>query len=322
MALDYADLLWDHDKTAQVRFIEELAPIVLFTYNRLDHTRQTVKALQNNVYAKESRLFIFSDAPKTETAVAAVQEVRNYLRTIAGFKEVRIIEREENWGLARNIMNGVTDIVNAYGKIIVLEDDIVTSTYFLKYMNDALEVYKHSPRVMNISAYVYPMKKTDLPETFFTRAGYCWGWGTWKGAWTAFERDPEKLMNEFTREDIYHFNFEGRTDFWQQVLDNRTGKLYTWAVFWDAAIFKNHGLTLVPRDSLVVNIGMDGTGEHCSLTDIYHTSIATVPVRNFPLLIAESTLGRERHQLFFAGTQKSLVHRVLARVKNAIQKFL
>ncbi len=134
--------------------MNNLAPIILFTYNRPWHTRQTIEALQKNLYADKSRLIILSDGPKTEIDVPKVQKVREYIKTVKGFRSIEIIEREKNWGLANNIIDGVTRIINEYGKIIVLEDDIVTSPYFLKFMNEALEFYKDEERVMHISGYM------------------------------------------------------------------------------------------------------------------------------------------------------------------------
>lgn len=320
--MQYADLLWDHDAKAHELYVANLAPIVLFTYNRLRHTQETVEALKKNVYAQDSSLFIYSDGPKTEADIPAVKNVREYLRKIHGFKEIHLIERKKNWGLARNIIDGVTQIVSIYGKIIVLEDDIVTSKYFLKYMNDALMVYKDIPQVMNVSAYMYPIKKMDLPETFFMHAGYCWGWATWREAWALFEREPEKLIHTFTEEEIYHFNLEGKADFWQQVIENASGKLYTWAVFWDIAIFKHNGFTFAPRDSLVFNGGMDGAGEHCSSTELYNTSIAEVAVSSFPLTIQESVLARERHRAFFERGNLALFPYLLVKIKRHIRKLL
>lgn len=320
MFLKYAELLWDHDEKTHTQYMKDLAPIVLFTYNRLDHTKKTIEALQGNIYAKESSLFIYSDAPKTEKDAVSVQIVRDYLQTVDGFRTVRIIMREENWGLARNIMDGVTQIVNEYGKIIVLEDDIVTSKYFLKYMNDALVLYKDLPQVMCISGYMYPIEKENLPETFFMHAGYCWGWATWRESWSFFKRDPKDLIQEFTKDDIYHFNLEGAADFWQQVVDNALGKLYTWAVFWDAAIFQNQGLTLVPRDSLTLNVGMDGTGEHCGVTDLYRVVINQKPIHFFPLEIQELPLARERHHLFFKMQKPSFIRRLARKGKSGIKK--
>lgn len=320
--MNYADLVWDYDENAHAAYMNNLAPIVLFTYNRLDHTRQTVEALRGNLYAKESVLYIYSDAPKTDAAAGAVQAVRDYLHTIDGFREVHIVLREENWGLARNIMDGVTEIVNQYGKIIVLEDDIVTSKYFLKYMNDALEIYKDAPQVMNISAYICPIATADLPESFFMHFSYCWGWATWKHAWGLFERAPKKLIQEFTKEDIYHFTLEGTVDYWQQVVANEGGSLYTWAVFWGASIFQNNGLTLIPRDSLTLNVGMDGTGEHCNVTEEYASVVKLDPVRLFPLEIQELPLARERHRLFFEKQKPSFFRRLARKGKNTIRKLL
>lgn len=320
--LNYADLVWERDENARAEYMNNLAPIVLFTYNRLDHTKQTVEALQANLYAKESVLYIYSDAPKTEAVGEAVQTVRDYLHTIDGFREVHIILREENWGLARNIMDGVTQIVNQYGKIIVLEDDIVTSKYFLKYMNDALVVYKESPQVMNISAYMYPLATEDLPEVFFMHYGYCWGWATWKDAWALFEREPKKLIQEFTKDDIYHFNLEGTVDVWQQVIANEAGQLYTWAVFWYAAIFRNKGLTLTPRTSLTLNVGMDGTGEHCGTTHLYDSAVNSNAIQCFPLEIQELPLARARHRLFFEGQKPSFFQQLAIKAKNSIRKLL
>ena len=320
MVLKYADILWDHDETAHEQYMDNLAPIVLFTYNRLDHTQKTIEALKENMYAKESVLFIYSDAPRREQDVHSVQCVRDYLQTIDGFRDVHIIMREENWGLARNIIDGVTQIVNQYGKIIVLEDDIVTSKYFLKYMNDALSLYKNVSRVMSISGYMYPIKKDGLSESFFINTGYCWGWATWANAWSRFERNPEKLMQEFTRDDIYHFNLEGTADFWQQVVDNASGKLYTWAVFWDATLFQNRGLTLAPRESLTFNVGMDETGEHCSSTGLYDTVINQNPIQRFPVEIQESTLARERHRIFFGRQKPGLLRRLVRKGRNGIRR--
>ena len=313
-------MLWDHDEKAHEQYMNNLAPIVLFTYKRLDHTKKTIEALKENLYAPESSLFIYSDAPKTERDAQSVQSVRDYLQTVDGFREVRIIMRKENWGLARNIMDGVTQIVNRYGKVIVLEDDIVSSKYFLKYMNDALVLYKDCPQVMNISGYMYPIATEDLPEVFFMHSGYCWGWATWADAWSHFERSPEKLLQEFTQDEIYHFNYEGTTDFWQQVVDNVSGKLYTWAVFWDAAIFQNQGLTLTPRDSLTLNVGMDRTGEHCSATDLYDAVINQNPIRCFPLDIQESALARERHRRFFRRQKLGFFRRLATKGRNGIRK--
>ncbi|MFV9972448.1 MAG: hypothetical protein AB8V06_06085 [Francisella endosymbiont of Hyalomma asiaticum] len=138
------------------------------------HTQQTIEALQKNKLAIDSELFIYSDAPKNENALEKVQVVRNYIKTIKGFRKVTIIKREKNWWLSDSIIDGVTKIVNQYGKIIVLEDDIVTSLYFLKFMNDALEFYKNEEKVWHINGWNYPIEIENFSDTFLWRVMNCW----------------------------------------------------------------------------------------------------------------------------------------------------
>ena len=154
------------------------APIALFAYNRPWHIRKTVETLQKNELSEHSELFIYSDGPKNQEDRELVNEVRQYLHSIRGFKHIEIIEQKRNSGLADAIVSGVTEIVGTYGKTIVLEDDLVTSPYFLRYMNDALKFYKEDEQVMHIAGYMLPINSFGLPETFFYRIASCWGWGT------------------------------------------------------------------------------------------------------------------------------------------------
>ena len=161
--------------------MSDFAPIALFVYNRPWHTKQTVEALQKNELANKSELFIYCDNAKNKGAQKSVDEVRNFVKNIKGFKKITIIKRKRNWGLACSIIDGVTKIVNEYGKIIVLEDDLVTSPYFLEFMNDGLKMYKDDLKVASIHGYIYPIK--SLPDTFFIKGADCWGWATWKRVW-------------------------------------------------------------------------------------------------------------------------------------------
>jgi len=263
-------------------FEGELAPIILFTYNRLKHTQQTIEALQKNKYAMESHIYIYSDAAKNEEGKEAVYAVRQYLRSITGFNKIEIIERNENWGLAKNIIDGVTKIVNKYGKIIVLEDDIITSENFLMYMNDALEIYQDEKKVMQISGNTYPVDKKDLPETFFTTIGQCWGWATWTDRWAYFKRNPEELVTNYDVNTIRKFVESGVPSVWDQVHTNSEGKLYTWACFFHNTIFQQKGLVLNAKNSLAINIGFDGSGAHCELGNRYHTMLSTTAISFFP----------------------------------------
>lgn len=314
--MEYADVKWDHDEEAHRKFLQTLAPIVLFTYNRLDHTRRTIEALQKNIYAKDSRLFVYSDAPKNKQSEESVQSVRSYLHTVEGFMEVTIIERTENYGLARNIIDGVTSVVNEYGKIIVLEDDIITSKWFLKYMNDALELYKDASRVMEVNGFVLPVDDNDLPETFFLDMGDCWGWGTWARAWKFFERNPQKAKNHFTPKEVWRFNLDGTCeDRWQQVLMNCTGEIYTWAIFWDVAIFLQKGVSLFPHRALVRNIGMDGSGEHCTSED-FEQVMTMKQFSKFPSKIQVEEKAKKRYREYYLMAKFSWWKRMIYRWKN------
>ena len=242
--------------------MNNLAPIVLFTYNRLNHTKKTIEALQNNELATKSTLFIYSDGYTDNEQKEKVKEVRKYLKRISGFKNITIIKQKENLGLAKSIILGVTDIINKYGKIIVLEDDIVTSPYFLNYMNDSLNFYEKEKHVWHISAWNYPIEETNNGKTYLWRVMNCWGWGTWKNKWSSYEKNTDELISSFNKEDIYKFNLDGTYDFWGQVLANQSKTINTWAIYWYATIFKNQGLCVNPTKSFTKNIGFDKYGTH------------------------------------------------------------
>jgi len=239
-----------------------LAPVTLFVYNRPWHTQQTLEALKNNDLANESDLIIFSDAPKNDNDWLKVQEVRDYIETVNGFKSVRIIEREKNLGLAKSIIYGVTEVVNHYGKIIVVEDDIVTSPAFLQFMNRALDYYEDQNRVWHISGWNYPIDSSGLPEIFFWRVMNCWGWATWADRWKFFQKNPNKLIKQWKNKQKQHFDLDNSGVFWPQVTANAKGKMNTWAIFWYATIYQNQGLCINPTMSYISNIGQDGSGVH------------------------------------------------------------
>jgi len=294
-----------------------LAPIALFTYNRPWHTQQTVEALQKNELAEDSELFVFSDGPKSEDDKKDVQAVRAYLKTITGFKSITVIEREQNLGLAQSIITGVTEIVNKYGRVIVLEDDIVTSPYFLKFMNDALEFYKDEPKVMHISGWNYPISTEGLKETLLWRGMNCWGWATWDRAWKYFEKDMDKLCDTFDKGDKFKFDLDGHMNNWNQIMRNKNKKIDTWAVFWYASIFTNNGLCLNPRSSFVQNIGLDNSGIHCGEADyLRHAKLAIEPIEYFESNIEENKLFLNRIKMFLKSQKKPLYVRAISKLKR------
>ena len=263
----------------------ELSPIVLFVYNRPWHTQQTIEALQKNTLAADSEIFIYSDAPKNDDAISGVDDVRNVIRKIEGFKKVQIIEREKNYGLANSIIGGVSDIVNQYGKVIVLEDDMLTSKYFLQYMNEALKLYKDSESVVSVHGYIYPTKE-ELPETFFIKGADCWGWATWKRGWDLFEKDGSKLLKELKKRNLTRtFDLDDAYPYTQMLEDQIQGKNNSWAIRWYASAFLADRLTLYPGKSLVQNIGIDGSGTHCSATNDFDVELSSrrILLKQIPL---------------------------------------
>ena len=268
--------------------MQNFAPIALFVYNRPEHTRRTIKFLQQNLLADESRLFIFSDGAKTSKDEKDVEEVRGLLRGITGFKSVEIAERKENLGLANSIIQGVTKLVNEYGKVIVLEDDLITSPYTLQYLNEGLRRYEGIDKVMHIGAYMYPLSSNNLPQSFFSRIATSWGWATWKDSWDNFQPDIDKLIQGFDEAAINEFSIEGTMNFWKQIKEFKLGKNNSWAIRWYASMFLKGGLSLNPASSLVNNIGHDGSGIHSGVNDIYGVKVNSEPILQFPDIIEEN----------------------------------
>jgi hypothetical protein len=298
------------------------APIALFVYNRPYHTSQTLHYLQNNLLAKKSDLFIFSDGPKANTDKASVDEVRKVAAETTGFKTVKIFHRDSNMGLANSIISGVTQLVNQYGKVIVFEDDLVSSPYTLQYFNDALSHYANVKEVMHISAYMFPLQDATLPETFFFRAAFSWGWATWAQAWKSFEPDIDKLIARFDKDKIDQFSIEGTMNFWKQMQDFKAGKNNSWAIRWYASVFLNGGLTLNPSHSLIHNIGHDGTGVHSNIEDTYGVQVAQQAVTHFPDIIDENKPAYKAIKLFLKNRKGSLLQRGLRFVKQLTLKYL
>ncbi|WP_345954868.1 glycosyltransferase [Mucilaginibacter sp. PAMB04168] len=302
--------------------MQNLAPIALFVYNRPEHTRRTLSYLQKNQLAENSRLFIFSDGPKTEADKPKVEQIRQLAKTITGFKSVKLIERTENIGLANSIISGVTQLVNDYGKVIVFEDDLLSSPYTLQYFNEALDRYSTDEKVMHIGAYMYNLKAPNLPQTFFYRAATSWGWATWARAWQHFEPNVDTLMQQFDKSKINAFSIEGTMNFWKQMQQFKAGKNNSWAIRWYASIFLKNGLTLNPAQSLIQNIGHDGTGVHSNNEDIYQVNISRQPVTDFPDALQENVQAYQAIKQFLKTRKGNLWQRGVRFIMQMRDKYL
>lgn len=295
-----------------------LTPIALFVYNRPEHTKKTVEALLKNILASESELFIFSDGYKNESDKNAVMEVRKFIKTISGFKSIQIIERPENWGLAKSIISGVTEIVNKHGRIIVLEDDLVTSPYFLKYMNEALDMYENEELVISVHGYIYPVKEI-LPETFFLRGADCWGWATWKRGWGLFESDGQKLLGELVaRKLTKKFDLDDVYPYTQMLKGQIEGLNDSWAIRWYASAFLKDKLTLYPGRTLVSNIGFDDSGTHAGKVINFEDKIFDRPLVLERIPIVENNEALESIKKYFS-TPRLKMMTLLIRFKFHIK---
>lgn len=249
--------------------MKNLAPIVLFVYNRLDHTIQTIEALQKNELANESELFIYCDESKNDDGRKSVNEVRKYIDSIEGFKKINIIKREKNWGLANSVIDGVTTIINKYERVIVLEDDLVTSPYFLNYMNNALNIYESRKDIFSISGYNYPGDILPIPntyndDTYLSYRSMSWGWATWKEKWDLSIWDTLSIKKELINIDtVKKFN-RGGSDLLIMLKNQLSGKMDSWAIRFTFTHTLNDAYCLYPINSYIRNIGIDGSGTHSS----------------------------------------------------------
>jgi hypothetical protein len=299
-----------------------LTPIAVFCYDRPDHLRRCIEALQGNVLAAESDLFVFSDAPKEPARSPKVAQVRNYIRTIGGFKTVTVIEQPQNLGLATSIISGVTKLTQDFGKVIVVEDDLLVSPYFLQFMNDGLDFYAGHDRVAGIHGYMFPVSRA-LPETFFLRDPGCWGWATWKRAWDLFEIDGERLKQEIvTRGQKNEFDYDGQYDYFGMLEDQIAGRNSSWAVRWHASVFLSGRLVLHPGVSLVRNIGQDGSGTHDKATSQFDVQLSPAPVSVGSIPVEESAIARaamiEYLRSMRGPVPSSFCWRIVSRLRRAI----
>ena len=296
-----------------------LSPILLFVYNRPAHTRRCIESLSRNLLAVESELFIYADGAKDQTVADEVEEVRQYIRSVQGFKKVILIERNENWGLARNIIDGVSTQVQKYGKVIVLEDDLVVAPHFLRFMNDALETYQDEPKVGHIQACDFT-QDTSLPDTFLIKWTGSWGWATWERAWKHFNPNGKELLQELeTRKLTYTFDFNGKYGFTRMLRRQIEGKNNSWAIRWNASLFLKDILSLNVGRSLVQNEGFDGSGTNCGGGGLYasHLHLEPLPVHKISP-VQENPNARQAFIRYYERTN-SFWAKAIRRIKRTLK---
>jgi len=295
----------------------QLAPIALFVYNRPEHTRRVVASLRKNPLAAQSELHVFCDGPRDRAAGDSVEAVRQLVRGIEGFAGVTVHEQSSNRGLAQSVIHGVSRLCEQYGRVIVVEDDLLLAPHFLAYMNTALDRYRDDARVMQISGHMFPVDVNVADDAFFLPFTTSWGWGTWASAWNLF--DPAAggyagLKDDRSRRRA--FNMDGGYDYFSMLEDQLAGRVDSWAIRWYLSVFMNEGIVLYPKKSMVENIGFDGSGTHTrgkSLDQVVDADF--VPAR-LPLVRVDAE-ARNRVYAYFKARR-----RPVARLRRLAERLL
>ena len=259
-------------------------PIVLFVYNRPDHLRRTIEALVKNTLAEKSKLFIYSDGPKNQIDEEKIMSVRKYIHSISGFKGVEIIEREKNYGLAKSVITGVSEVFTSSSKVIVMEDDMISSHGFLSYMYELLNFYDNNRTIFSVTGYTFPIKiPYDYPyEIYLAPRTSSWGWGTWKDRWEKVNwdvNDYDFFIGDKTQTEKFK---KGGDDLIRMLKNQKTGRIDSWAIIWTYTHFKNKAYCIYPVRSLIKNIGADESGVHMNKTKKYDVDLSednsTIPL--------------------------------------------
>ena len=290
-----------------------LAPICLFTYNRPFETRRTVEALKNNYLAKDSQLIIFSDGAKNDIVDSNVLLVREFIKSISGFKSITIFESDTNKGLADSIIAGVTQVLKQYNSVIVLEDDLVTTPNFLDFMNQALTWYSSTAEIMSVNGYSLSLNDKSK-DIYFQHRPFSWGWGTWANRWDieTFDKQRIKSIIESENDILNRFNNKFGNDISKMLLDSIYNRNHSWYVRWTFKHFLNNKYTVFPTYSLVENIGFSELGTHCKGINSYFSELDTIYKRDFTFLpFSIPTDSSNKEYLYFF----SKLHKLRVRLK-------
>ena len=293
------------------------SPVVLFVYNRVQHTKHILDALSNNTGAEQTELYIYCDGPKLNSTAEdklKIENVRSLVSAENRFKKVSIIKREINLGLSKSIINGVSEIVKKYGKVIVLEDDIVPAKGFLTYMNQALKIYYDNDQVGCIHAWNYSFNTAKFPEsTFFLRGADCWGWATWERSWKLFNTNGEHLLKSiYERKLEYIFERRGTHNFVNMLKEQILGRNDSWAILWHASLVLSDKYCLFPVIPIVKNIGLDNTGTHCGNFDWPQNVTEFVELKKIPI---------KENELFFKEYRRYRNSQIILKIKIKIRRF-
>jgi hypothetical protein len=295
-----------------------LAPIVLFTYKRLETLKLTVQALQGNFLAEESELYIFSDAAKGDVDQKAVDDVRAYLQSIKGFKTITIYESKYNNGLAASIIEGVSQVLKVHKAVIVLEDDLVSTNNFLDFMNHSLVQYEVEKTVFSVSGFSFNLHLDNkyIYDTYFLNRGWSWGWATWRNRWDKMDWEI-KDYNDFVKDRKAQKIFsEGGSDLNGMLKKQMNSDLDSWAIRWFYNQFKFKGLTVYPVKSKILNEGFGINATHTKgSSKRYLPILDTSNKRDFvyPVIVGMTVKAQQNFQMKMG---------YLSRLKSKFETFI
>lgn len=278
------------------------APVVLFVYNRPEHSLQTLEALHACEQANETTLYIYSDGPKanaTESERNLIVKVRDVIRSKKWCGQVHIIESEYNKGLATSVINGVTAVLDEHDCVIVLEDDIIVSQYFLRFMNDALEIYKNDAQIAGISGFCYT-ENNERIDNHLLPIACSWSWAIWKRTWSFFNPNGAELLNQIKQlGKAKAFDF-GNYPFFKMLQDQVNGKVDSWAIRFYASIFLKNLYFVYPKTSLVSNIGFGEQSTHTKeKIDIFQKQASSISLNVKKIGIEQSKAIIRKTELSF-----------------------
>ncbi len=292
------------------------APIAIFAYRRPEHTARLLRSLLSNPEAQTSRVVAFCDGPRSEEDVPLVARTRQVVAA-SGLRHLEVVERPHNMGLAASVIDGVTRLCEAHGRVIALEDDLILSGTFLRYMNDALDRYEDEPGVLHVSGFMYPVGLEASCDALFMPFISSWGWGTWARAWRAFDPAPSPGTAVLSDPDLRRrFDLDGSYGFSRMLRRQLAGRSDSWAIRWYLSVFNRGGLSLFPRRSLVENAGFDLDSSHCTGPRPPHASsvASELEVRAFPpVAVDEETFARVKALLAVDSTLLARGLRLLRR---------
>lgn len=275
-----------------------LAPIAIFAFNRPTHLARCLESMSQNKDFSNTKVFLFIDGPKSKEDEILQQEMVKLIETF-NHNDLKIIRSTQNKGLSDSLISGINYVLQKHESIIVIEDDLRVSEFFLEFINNGLKVYREYERVASIHAYVYPIQR-KAQENFFIRGADCWGWGTWRRAWEKFEKDGGKLYQELKKNRLMSdFNLDGAAPFKRMLKDQINGKNDSWAIRWHASMYIQEMYTLYPSASLVENIGLDGSGVHSGVTKTMDTNLSRIPIAVSEIEVKEDQAMRNEFKKFF-----------------------